>query len=133
MQDFLRYLIVVLDGNIDKDRNNHRRCSAKKSVLKNFAKFTGKHLCQSLFFNKVAEHLFTEHLWTTAFVKKVNNLQITKAQPHDVAQLLLTFFCQFQPVVAYKNVAYEKSMYMKYPLRSVNLSVSEIYFVKHCL
>ena len=26
----------------------------KKSALKNFAKFTGKHLCQSLFFNNVA-------------------------------------------------------------------------------
>ena len=26
----------------------------KKGVLKNFAKFTGKHLCQGLFFNKVA-------------------------------------------------------------------------------
>ena len=26
----------------------------EKSVLRNFAKFTGKHLCQSLFFNKVA-------------------------------------------------------------------------------
>ena len=26
----------------------------KKGVLKNIAKFTGKHLCQSLFFNKVA-------------------------------------------------------------------------------
>ena len=28
-------------------------CSIKIGVLKNFAKFTGKHLCQSLFFNKV--------------------------------------------------------------------------------
>ena len=28
-------------------------CSVKKGVLKNFAKLTGKHLCQSLFFNKV--------------------------------------------------------------------------------
>ena len=26
----------------------------KKDVLRNFSKFTGKHLCQSLFFNKVA-------------------------------------------------------------------------------
>ena len=26
----------------------------KKGVLRNFAKFSGKHLCQSLFFNKVA-------------------------------------------------------------------------------
>ena len=28
--------------------------SYKKDVLKNFTKFTGKHLCQILFFNKVA-------------------------------------------------------------------------------
>ena len=26
-----------------------QRCSVKKCVLRNFAKFTGKHLCQSLF------------------------------------------------------------------------------------
>ena len=26
------------------------RCSVKKDVLRNFTKFTGKHLCQSLFF-----------------------------------------------------------------------------------
>ena len=26
----------------------------EKSVLRNFEKFTGKHLCQDLFFNKVA-------------------------------------------------------------------------------
>ena len=29
------------------------RCSIKKGALKHFAKFTGKHLCQSFFFNKV--------------------------------------------------------------------------------
>ena len=34
-------------------RSSHRRCSVRKDVLKNFAKLTGKHLCQSLFFNKV--------------------------------------------------------------------------------
>ena len=28
--------------------------SVKKGAFKNFAKFTGKHLCQSVFFNKVA-------------------------------------------------------------------------------
>ena len=36
-------------------RGTHRRCSIEKGVLKNFAKFTGKHLCQSLFFNEVAD------------------------------------------------------------------------------
>ena len=35
-------------------RSCHRRCSVKIGVLGNFAKVTGKHLCQSLFFNKVA-------------------------------------------------------------------------------
>ena len=55
----------------------------KKGALRNFAKFTEKHLCQSLFFNKVKKEtlaqvfpsefcdiskntFFTEHLWTTA-------------------------------------------------------------------
>ena len=55
----------------------------KRCVLRNFAKFTGKHLCQSFFFNEVAGHcletskntFFTEHLWETAsgdFPLKVN-------------------------------------------------------------
>ena len=35
-------------------RSSHRRFSVKKGVLRNFAKFTGKHLGLSLFFNKVA-------------------------------------------------------------------------------
>ena len=34
-------------------RSSHRRYSVKKGVLRNFEKFTGKHLCQSHFFNKV--------------------------------------------------------------------------------
>ena len=36
-----------------------QRCSVRKGVLRNFAKFTGKHLCQSLFFNKVAGLTFS--------------------------------------------------------------------------
>ena len=47
----------------------------KKVVLRSFTKFTGKHLCQSLFLNKVAgleaselNTFFTEHLWTTTSV-----------------------------------------------------------------
>ena len=31
-----------------------QRCSVKKGVLKNFSKFTGKHMCQSPFFNRIA-------------------------------------------------------------------------------
>ena len=37
-----------------KNRSSHQRCSVRKGVLSNFTKFRGKHLCQSLFFSKVA-------------------------------------------------------------------------------
>ena len=34
-------------------KGQKQRSSVKKGVLRNFAEFTGKHLCQSLFLNKV--------------------------------------------------------------------------------
>ena len=40
-------------------KSSHNRCSVKKVVDRNFAKFTGEHLCQRLFFNKVARLRFT--------------------------------------------------------------------------
>ena len=36
-----------------KTRSSHPEVFCKKGVLRNFAKFTGKHLCQSLSFNNV--------------------------------------------------------------------------------
>ena len=39
---------------LQEKKKVHRRCSGRKGVLRNFRKFTGKHLCQILFFNKVA-------------------------------------------------------------------------------
>ena len=52
-------------------RSSHRRCSVEKGVLRNFAKFTGKHLCQSPFFNKVAglrpATLLKKKLWHRCF------------------------------------------------------------------
>ena len=37
----------------DVNRRSRRKVFCKNGVLRNFAKFTGKHLCQNLFFNKV--------------------------------------------------------------------------------
>ena len=34
-------------------RSSHRRCPVRKCVLRNFAKFTGKHLCQISFLIKL--------------------------------------------------------------------------------
>ena len=46
------------NADVCKDPNDYRSSRSevfcKNGVLKNFAKFTGKHLCQSLFFSKVA-------------------------------------------------------------------------------
>ena len=44
---------------LKKYRSSRPKVFCKISVLRNFTKFRGKHLCQSLFFNKVA----AEHLW----------------------------------------------------------------------
>ena len=46
---------ISLKSDIEPEyRRYHQRCYVKMGVLRNFAKFTGKDLCQSLFFNKVA-------------------------------------------------------------------------------
>ena len=66
-------------------RSSHQRCSVRKGVLRNFAKFTGKHLCQSLFFNKVSGSgpatLFKKRLWYMCF-------------PVNFAKFLRAFFSQ---------------------------------------
>ena len=51
-------------------RRSHQRCSVSKGVLRNFEKFTGKHLCQSLFFNEDASRpatLLKKRFWHRCF------------------------------------------------------------------
>ena len=43
---------------------SHRKCSVKKGAIRNFAKFTGKHLCQSLFLIKLQAWSFAKFLRT---------------------------------------------------------------------
>ena len=47
-------------------------CSMKKSVLRNFTKFTGKHLRRGLFLNKIADlkpaTLLSKRLWKLCFL-----------------------------------------------------------------
>ena len=45
---------MIVGFTTNKCRSSHQRGSVRKGDLGNFAKFRGKHLCQSLFFNKVA-------------------------------------------------------------------------------
>ena len=52
-------------------RSSRPEAFCEKGVLRNFAKFTGKHLCQSLLFNKVAgprpATLLKKRLWRSCF------------------------------------------------------------------
>ena len=55
----------------EKMGNSRPEVIYKKGVARNFAKFTGKHLCQSLFFNKMAglrpATLLKKRLWHMRF------------------------------------------------------------------
>ena len=79
----------------------------KKGVLGNFAKFTGKHLCQSLFFNKVAglrpvdfatflrtlfltEQLWWLHLNFVGYSLFCNKQPANKQFPTDLVSYLVT-------------------------------------------
>ena len=76
-------------------RSSHRRCSVKKGVLRNTAKFTGKQLCQSLFLHKIAGFrpvtLFKKRLWHRCF--PVNFMKFLKAPflQNTSRRLLLQF------------------------------------------
>ena len=90
-KDVIRTLWDMYDRTfLRKDRSSYLRCSIKNVVLRNWTKFTAKHLCQSHFFKvagirpatllkKRPAHMFscefceiskntfvTEHLWTAA-------------------------------------------------------------------
>ena len=65
-------------------RRSYRRCSIKIGALRIFAKFTGTHLCQSLFFNRLAGLrsvvLLKQRLWFKFFTV-------------DLAKFLRASFC----------------------------------------
>ena len=69
-------------------RSSHQRCSTRKGVLRNFTKFTGKDLCQSLFFNKATDlrsaTLLKKKFWHRCF-------------PVNFAKFLRTLFLQNTP------------------------------------
>ena len=79
------------------NRSSHQWCSVKKGVVKNFIKFIGKHLCQSLFFNKVASlrpaTLLEKRLWHRCF--PVNFVKFLRTPPDECFWIsLLSPFCR---------------------------------------
>ena len=87
-------------------------CSLKKGVLRNLAEFTGKHLCQSLFFNKLAglrpAILLKKSLWhkcfpmnfvkfiRTPFLQSTSVWQLLPVEFFLITEELLRLFSDFQ-------------------------------------
>ena len=85
------------------NRSSHRRCSIEKGVLKNFAKFTENHLCQSLFFNKVEglrpKTLLKKRLWHRCFLVNFAKFFRTSFLQNTSGRLLLVHQLLFDRVM----------------------------------
>ena len=56
------------------DKSSHRKCSVRKDVVRNFAKFTGNHLCQGLFMPG-PKTLIKKRFWHRCFAVNVEMLK----------------------------------------------------------
>ena len=74
-----------------RDRSTRPEVFCKNGVLRNFAKFTGKHLCQNLFFNKVVGKACN-------FIKKESLAQVFSCEFCEISKK--TFFYRTPPVAA---------------------------------
>ena len=93
-----------------------QRCSAKKvfckkGVLKNFARFTGKHLCQCLFFNKVAG------LSPASLLKKETLAQVFSGQ---FVKFLRTPFCRTLLMAASETLAIHQKKFPRFSVCNQN-------------
>ena len=74
-----------------------RRCPIKKIFLKSFSKFTGKNLCWSLLFNKVANlrpaTLLKKRLWQRYFLVRYVKFLRTPFWQNTSGRLLLKHLC----------------------------------------
>ena len=99
-------------------RSNHRRCSVKKGVLRNSTKFTGKHLCHSLFFKKVP----SKHL----LVLKTCLEDVLKTCLEDILKTCLEDLLK----ILWRQTKYLLgiSVYLSRDLTNLNVYVTSLYF-----
>ena len=83
----MTFFTVVFSKFCKKSRSCHQKCSIKKAIINNFAKFTGKHLCWSLLLLKL---------------KAFRSATLLKENP------TLMFFCKYCEI--FKNVYFEKHL-----------------------
>ena len=85
--------------------SNRPEVFCKKGVLTNFAKFTGKHLCQRLFFNKVAGL----RPQACNFIKKESLAQMFSCEFCEISKN--TFSYRTPPVAA--SISHKNSIFIE--------------------
>ena len=96
-------------------RSSHHTCFVRKGALKNFTKFPGKHLCQSLFFNKVAglspATLLKKRLWHKCFPVNFVKFLTTPFLQNTSKRLLLLRFISIVGVfyIVYRSLWLRRS------------------------
>ena len=84
-------------------RRRHRRCSVRKDVLTNFAKLTGKHLCQGLLISgHIACTFIKKRLWHS---KKKSRTQLSQHFPEKPFQAPKIIF-KYPKLIGQKPLSY---------------------------
>ena len=110
-------LLVIFEIGRDRGyqyRSSHRSYSVRKGVPRNFAKFPGKHLCQSLFFDKVAglrpATLLKKRLWHKCFPLNFAKFPRTPFLQNTSGRLLLSVVVKVWYPEAYSKSCHRSKM-----------------------
>ena len=95
-------------------RNSHQSCSIMKGAPRNFANFTGNHLCQSLFLNKVAVQrsttLLKKRLWHRCFPLNFAKFLWTLFLQNSSGRLLLCIYIYNSESLLYENLFFSRKL-----------------------
>ena len=121
-----------------KYRNSHQRYSMKKGILRNFAKFTGKDLCQSLVrwqkgtlaqvFCKTSKNtFFTEHIRATASARVMNFLLFLILES---VNMIIVLICHKNMTIFSKTVS--NSLFVQIVSNCIGKKHLNKYFTQQC-
>ena len=123
---------TFFEGRMLLNRSGRPEVVCKKRVLKNFSKFTGKHLCRSLFFNKVAglrsATLLKKRLWHRCFPVDFEKFLRTPFFIEHLWWLLLSRPFRLLPCMTILPVMYfGKRPFLRFKKIPLNSSFSKVF------
>ena len=80
----------------------------KKGVLRNFAKFTAKHLCQSLFYNKVVKKIIINYIRKTLHLRCLTGFWINLSEWRRLTWVLSQFCSNYSYWIVKSSINNDK-------------------------